>query len=92
MVHSTFIEEKVFLQMITEEEFKSLIKASMPDAEVEVFDITGTMDHFRIWVSSTAFEGKNLIEQHQMVYKALDAAMKDGRIHAVEIKTEVPKN
>ncbi len=76
--------------MITEEEFAGLLKTAFPDAEVAVMDTTGTMDHFRIYVSTPAFAGKNLIQQHQMVYKALDEAMKDGRIHAVEIKTNVP--
>lgn len=75
--------------MITEDELKSLLIDAFPDAEVAVFDTTGTMDHFRLWISSKAFEGKNLIQQHQMVYKALGDAMQDGRIHAVEIKTEV---
>jgi stress-induced morphogen len=76
--------------MITETEFTNLLLAAFPDAEVALVDTTGTLDHYRLWVKSAAFEGKNLIQQHQLVYKALDAAMKDGRIHAVEIKTEAP--
>ncbi len=78
--------------MITEEAFNELLKSAFPDADIAIFDKTGAMDHFRLWISSKAFEGKNLIEQHQMVYRALDDAMKDGRIHAVEIKTDIPKN
>ncbi len=76
--------------MITDEALTELIKAAFPDADVALFDLTGVQDHFRLWVSSKAFEGKNLIQQHQLVYQALDAALKDGRLHAVEIKTEVP--
>jgi stress-induced morphogen len=66
-----------------------LIRAQLPDAEVGVFDRTGTMDHFNVTVRSKAFAGKTLIEQHQLVYGALKGALKDGRVHAVELKTIV---
>lgn len=77
--------------MISEAQIKQLLENAFENVDVAVFDKTGAMDHFRLYVSTTAFEGKSLIEQHQMVYKALDEAMKDGRIHAVEITTDVPK-
>lgn len=76
--------------MMTEDDIAAIIKAAMPDADVAVFDTTGTQDHFRLFVSSKAFEGKNLIERHQWVYQILDAPLKDGRLHALEIKTDVP--
>ncbi|MBV9737977.1 MAG: BolA family transcriptional regulator [Candidatus Eremiobacteraeota bacterium] len=61
---------------------------AIPDARVEIFDRTGTMDHFNISVTSAQFAQKSLIEQHQMVYAALRTALKDGRVHAVELKTQ----
>jgi stress-induced morphogen len=70
----------------------ALIRADMPDAEVSIVDRTGTMDHFNVTVVSNAFRGKTLIEQHQLVYGALRAALKDGRVHAVELKTIIPEN
>ncbi|GAC1393805.1 MAG: BolA/IbaG family iron-sulfur metabolism protein [Vulcanimicrobiaceae bacterium] len=75
--------------MIDDTALKGLIQAAMPDAQVEITDRTGTRDHFNVGVASAAFAGKTLIEQHQMVYGALGAALKDGRIHAVELKTQV---
>jgi len=66
-----------------------LIRSALPDAEVGIFDRTGTMDHFNVTVRSKKFQGKTLIEQHQLVYGALKAALKDGRVHAVELKTVV---
>jgi stress-induced morphogen len=60
----------------------------MPDASVSVTDRTGTMDHFSIRVVSESFQGKNLLDRHRLVYDALAEPMKDGRIHALEIKTE----
>lgn len=73
--------------MIDNSSLTELIRAQLPDAQVEVVDRTGTMDHFNVTVRSRAFEGKTLIEQHQLVYGALKGALKDGRVHAVELKT-----
>ena len=73
--------------MIDDAGLTGLIRARIPDAEVQVFDRTGTMDHFNVTVRSEAFNGKTLIEQHQLVYGALKAALKDGRVHAVELRT-----
>jgi stress-induced morphogen len=39
-------------------------------------------------VVSDHFKDKNLMDRHRMVYGALDEPMKDGRIHALEIKAE----
>ena len=74
--------------MITNDALTSYIRKTMPDAAVSVTDRTGTMDHFSIRVVSNSFKGKNLLDRHRMVYQALDEPMKDGRIHALEIKAE----
>lgn len=76
--------------MIGNDALAALIRAQIPDAEVDIFDRTGTMDHFNVTVHSQAFAGKTLIEQHQLVYGALKGALKDGRVHAVELKTLIP--
>jgi len=78
--------------VIADDALASLIRAQLPDAEVRVYDRTGTMDHFNLTVRSKAFQGKTLIEQHQLVYGALKAALKDGRVHAVELKTIVAES
>jgi stress-induced morphogen len=78
--------------MIDDAALTGLIRARLPDADVRIFDRTGTMDHFNVSVRSNAFRGKTLIEQHQLVYGALRAALKDGRVHAVELKTLTPEN
>jgi stress-induced morphogen len=71
--------------MITPEALTAFIRQTMPDATVSVTDRTGTMDHLQLVVVSEAFQGKNLLDRHRMVYKALAEPMKDGRIHALEI-------
>lgn len=71
--------------MITPDVLADYIRKSMPDAVVSVTDRTGTMDHLKVSVVSVAFQGKNLLDRHRMIYQALDAPMKDGRIHALEL-------
>ena len=71
--------------MITNAVLTNYIRKALPDATVSVTDRTGTMDHLMVRVVSNAFKGKNLLDRHRMVYRALDEPMKDGRIHALEI-------
>lgn len=76
--------------MIDDTALTGLIRARIPDARVEIYDRTGTMDHFNLTIVSDAFHGKSLLDQHKLVYGALEAALKDGRVHAVELKTIAP--
>ncbi len=71
--------------MITQESLTEYIRQAMPDAVVTMIDRTGTMDHLKVVVVSDAFLGKNLLDRHRLIYQALDAPMKDGRIHALEL-------
>jgi stress-induced morphogen len=73
--------------MIGPDEIKSMILEKLPGSTIEVSDMTGTGDHFEIAVCSKDFAGKSLLEQHQMVFQALQGEM-DRRIHAVKIKTK----
>ena len=75
--------------MITHADIENLVRAALPDAVVVTQDRTGTLDHYNISVASKAFAGKSLLDQHRMVYKALSPALGDGRLHAIELKTEV---
>ena len=76
--------------MIDSDGIAALIRVHMPDADVQATDLTGTMDHYDIRVRSKTFAGKSLLDQHRMVYAALETARQDGRIHALQLKTEVP--
>jgi len=67
-----------------------MLLVALPDAEIELVDLTGTEDHYQARVVSQAFEGKSLIEQHQLVYRALGEAM-HGPIHALALKTYTPQ-
>jgi stress-induced morphogen len=71
--------------MVSPEDIRSRIAAALPGAEVVVADTTGAGDHFDVQVSTTAFAGKSLVEQHQLVYGALGNLM--SRIHALSLHT-----
>jgi stress-induced morphogen len=76
---------------ISLEEVRLLIEASLPGAEVEVIDETGTHDHLRATVTAPQFDGLSRIEQHRLVKKAVQARFDDGSIHALSVKTSVRK-
>lgn len=78
--------------MIDNDSLTALIQREIPDAQVQIVDRTGTMDHFNVTVRSRAFAGRTLIEQHQLVYGSLRGALKDGRVHAVELTTLVSES
>ena len=72
--------------MPSPEEIKQRIEAALPGSEVEVRDTTGTADHFEATVASDAFAGLSRIEQHRLVYGALQADI-GGAIHALALRT-----
>lgn len=77
--------------MISLEQVEALIKAELPDARVQVQDLTGGGDHLQAIVVSSAFEGKSLVKQHQLVYGALQQEMATETIHALALKTYTPQ-
>ncbi|HEY6234382.1 MAG TPA: BolA/IbaG family iron-sulfur metabolism protein [Candidatus Elarobacter sp.] len=66
----------------------AMLRQTMPDAQVQVYDMTGTMDHLEVFVRSKAFAGVSPLDRHRMVEKALAPARADGRIHALQIRTD----
>ncbi len=76
--------------MISPDQVEAMIKAEIPDAQVQVQDLTGGGDHLQAIVVSSAFEGKSLVKQHQLVYGALRQAMATEAIHALALKTYTP--
>src|SRR5580692_10417690 len=49
----------------------------------------GGETHFRVYIVSTAFEGKSRIERHRMI-NAMLAAELAGSVHALAIKAQAP--
>ena len=71
-------------------EIEKLIRESFPDATVEIQDLAGDGDHYAATIISEAFRGKTRVQQHQMVYQALQGRM-GGALHALALKTQAPE-
>lgn len=70
-------------------EIEALIKQSLPDAQVTIQDLAGDGDHYAAQVVSSEFAGKTRVQQHQMVYAALQGRM-GGILHALALNTSAP--
>ena len=68
------------------EEIKSLIKKAIPDAEITIQDLAGDENHYSATIKSKIFTGKSKIEQHRLVYKALNGKM-GNELHALALNT-----
>ncbi len=66
---------------------QSLIEAGLPGAHVRVMSEDDT--HFEAVIVAPQFEGRRMIQRHQLVYAALGARM--GReIHALSMQVLTP--
>ena len=74
-----------------QKEIESLIRTSIPDAEIKITDLAGDNNHFSAHVTSSLFEGKSRVQQHKMVYDALEGRM-GGILHALALKTSIKKD
>ena len=70
-------------------EIEQLIKEGITDAKVTIEDLRGDGDHYLANVVSSAFAGKSRVQQHQMVYEALQGRMGE-ELHALVLQTDVP--
>jgi stress-induced morphogen len=68
---------------------EDLIRKGIPDALIRIEDLRGDGDHYAAHIVSPSFTGKSRIQQHQMVYKALEGKM-GTELHALAIQTSVP--
>ena len=68
------------------DEIKTLIKESIPDAQITIQDLAGDNNHYSATIKSRAFSGKSKIDQHKLVYKALKGKM-GNELHALALNT-----
>ena len=70
-------------------EIERLIKEALPDAQVTIEDLRGDGDHYAALIVSSAFAGKTRVQQHQIVYQALQGRMGTA-LHALALTTAAP--
>ena len=71
---------------IKSHQIETLIKEALPDAIIKIIDLAGDENHYSAEIKSKSFKGKNKVEQHKMVYKALKGKM-GNELHALSITT-----
>jgi len=72
-------------------EIEELILKTFPDAKITIDDLRGDGDHYAAKIISKQFKGKTRVQQHQMVYNAMDGKM-GKELHALALNTSAPKD
>ncbi|MFN6936427.1 MAG: BolA/IbaG family iron-sulfur metabolism protein [Tsuneonella sp.] len=70
-------------------DIEAMIRAAIPDAEIEIRDLAGDGDHYAAHVVSSSFAGLPRVRQHKLVYDSLGGRM-GGELHALQLTTAVP--
>ena len=76
---------------MTAAEIEELILKSFPDAKIIIDDLRGDGDHYAAQIVSEQFRGLTRVQQHKMVYSAMDGKM-GNELHALALNTSAPKN
>ena len=71
-------------------DIERMIKEALPDADIKIEDLRGDGDHYSAYVQSASFNGKTRVQQHQMVYQALQGRM-GNELHALALQTSAPE-
>ncbi len=74
---------------MTPEQIKERLSESYPNSLIEVFDLTGTENHYEVSVESEAFKGLSRVQQHQHVMSFFSTELKTGEVHALSIRTKI---
>jgi acid stress-induced BolA-like protein IbaG/YrbA len=74
--------------MVNPEQVKAYIEQGL---ECNFVSVEGDGHHFEAVIVSAAFSGKNKVQQHQIVYRALGDRMRE-EIHALSMQTHTPES
>lgn len=74
--------------MLSAAEVEGYIRHGLACDHVQVMGNDG--QHFEAFVVSAQFVGKNMVQQHQLVYQALGDRMRE-EIHALSMRTFTPE-
>jgi stress-induced morphogen len=75
--------------MFSADRIRAILEEKLPDCTAVVLDPANDGAHFQAEVASSAFAGRNRVQQHQLVYQALGEHMR-ADIHALQLKTYTP--
>ncbi len=75
--------------MMPIEELQNMLESAFPGGQIHLSSPQGDNNHFQLVVVSDRFDGKSMVEQHQLVYQAVGDAMRED-VHALSLKTFTP--
>ena len=75
---------------MTKDELFEILNNGFSESIIEIQDLAGDNDHYAVKIISNEFKDLNKIKQHKLVYDILGKKM-GYTLHALSIKTEVPK-
>ncbi len=74
---------------MSSDHLRTFLLNAFPDALIELKALIADNNHFEVTITTKAFREKTRIQQHQMVYEALQGRM-GTELHALSIKTQTP--
>jgi acid stress-induced BolA-like protein IbaG/YrbA len=74
--------------MVTPDQVRSYIEENL---QCDLVTVAGDGHHFEAMIVSPLFRGKNRVQQHQLVYRALGDRMRE-EIHALSMQTFTPED
>lgn len=66
-------------------ELNALFQKAFPDSHIELVDLAGDNDHYKVAITSPQFKGLSRVAQHRLVQRALDGV----DLHALAIETKI---
>jgi acid stress-induced BolA-like protein IbaG/YrbA len=76
--------------MIPIDQVRHMLEQAFPGDTIDLSSPMGDDHHFQLIIVSERFNGKNMVQQHQLVYGALGEAMREA-IHALALRTYTPE-
>ena len=68
------------------DDIAAMIRAAIPDADVQITDLAGDGDHYAAHVTAASFAGMSRVARTRAVYAALGGRM-GGELHALQLTT-----
>ena len=73
--------------MIPIDDLRGMLSQAFPKGNIQLESNDNV--HFQLLIVAPEFEGKSMVEQHQMIYAALGDAMREA-VHALTIRALTP--
>lgn len=71
---------------MTADEITRRIASALPDADIQLEDLAGDNDHWKVTVTSSAFAGLSRVAQHRLVNAAFGTDL-GTTLHALAVVT-----